>query len=177
MTYNKFFISIVAQDIILKAYTSSPHKIPRLKIINLHTSPGGDVDTVLASGGILMIISGQYPQWTRAHAAMAGFKLREGQLLGSRVSLRNSYMWNFLEKLLTISWTQSREYTGIHMNQIDIHGQFSVGCNDLLIFPELEYIWDIVSNVDGLDINFVSSHKQRRINSCLWSALNIPVKT
>lgn len=176
MTSNNFYKSIVAQDLMLKAYTSSPHKTPRPVMINLHTSPGGNVDTVLASGGILTIISGQYPKWTRAHAAMAGFKLREGQLLGCRVSLRNLYMWNFLNKLINISWTQNREYNGIYFNQLDRNGQFSVGCKDLLIFPELEYVWDIVPNVDGLDINFVSSHKLRKINLCLWSALQIPVK-
>lgn len=161
----------------LKVNTSSPHNTPRLSIIHVHTSPGGSVDTVLASGGILMLISGQHPKWTRARAAMAGFKLREGQLLGCHVSLRNLNMWNFLSKLINISWTQNREYTGIYYNQLDKYGQFSVGCKDLLIFPELENVWDIVLNVDGLDINFASSHKSKYINQCLWSALQIPVKT
>ncbi len=177
MTYNNFYKAIVAQDIMLKAHTSSPHDTPRLSMIHVHTSPGGSVDTVLASGGILTLISGQHPKWTRAHAAMAGFKLRENQLLGCRVSLRNLYMWNFLSKLINISWTQNREYTGIYNNQLDRDGQFSVGCKDLLVFPELEHVWDIVPNVDGLDINFVSSHKSKLVNQCLWSALQIPVKT
>lgn len=177
MSYSNFYNSIVAQDIMLKAATSSPHTTPKPQMINLHTSPGGDVDTVLASGAILKIITGQHPKWTRARYAMAGFKLREGQLLGCRVSLRNLYMWNFLFKLVNISWTQNREYNGISIRQMDMHGQFSVGCKDLLIFPELENVWDIVPNVDGLDINFISSTKSRKLNVCLWSGLQIPVKT
>ena len=61
MTYNKYYNSIVSQDMMLKAQTSSPHNTPKPVLINLHTSPGGDLDTVLASGGILTMISGQRP--------------------------------------------------------------------------------------------------------------------
>ena len=177
MNYNKYYNSIVSQDMMLKAHTSSPHTTPKPVLINLHTSPGGDTDVVLASGGILTMISGQRPQWTRARAAMAGFKLREGQLLGCKVSLRNLYMWNFLQKLVDIAWVQNREYTGINIKSFDIHGQFSVGCKDLLMFPELKHLWDMIPGVDGLDMNFVTSNNSRPINICLWSALQIPVKT
>lgn len=176
MTYNKYYNSIVAQDMMLKAHTASPHTTPKPTLIHLHTSPGGDINVVLASGSILTMISGQRPKWTRARAAMAGFKLREGQLLGCKVSLRNLYMWNFLQKLVDISWVQNREYTGIHMSSFDTHGQFSIGCKDLLMFPELKHLWDIVPGVDGLNINFLSSSSSRSINICLWSALQLPVK-
>jgi large subunit ribosomal protein L5 len=176
VTYNKYYNSIVAQDMMLKAQTSSPHNTPKPVLINLHTSPGGYLDTVLASGGILTMISGQRPQWTRARAAMAGFKLREGQLLGCKVSLRNLYMWNFLHKLVDISWVQNREFIGINTKSFDINGQFSIGCKDLLMFPELKHLWDMVPGVDGLDINFSSSSLSKPINICLWSALQIPVK-
>jgi large subunit ribosomal protein L5 len=177
VTYNKYYNSVVAQDMMLKAQTSSPHNTPKPVLINLHTSPGGDLDTVLASGGILTMISGQRPQWTRAHAAMAGFKLREGQLLGCKVSLRNLYMWNFLQKLVDISWAQNREFRGINTKSFDMNGQFSTGCKDLLMFPELKHLWDMVPGVDGLDMNFSSSSLSRSINICLWSALQIPVKS
>jgi large subunit ribosomal protein L5 len=176
VTYNKYYNNIVAQDIMLKTNTSSLHTTSKPVLIHLHTSPGGETNIVLASGAVLTIISGQHPKWTRARAAMAGFKLREGQLLGCKVSLRNSYMWNFLQKLVDISWVQNREYIGINKNKFDSLGQFSTGCKDLLIFPELKHLWDIVPGVDGLDINFVASSSSRDANICLWSALQIPVK-
>ena len=176
VTYSTYYTAQVTQDMMLKAHTSSPHTTPKPRMIHLHTSPGGDMNTVVASAGLMTLMSGQHPQWTRARAAMAGFKLREHQLLGCRVSLRHHAMWNFLHKLIDIVWTQHREFSGISAHSMNTQGQWSIGTRDIVLFPEIEQVWDMVPGVDGMDMNFVSSSSSHAMNMCLWSALQVPVK-
>lgn len=174
--YYVHYKNIISSDILLKCNLSSIHNIPKVTSVHLHTSPGGNPEQVIASGLCLILLSGQRPGWTRAHRAIAGFKLRKDQLLGCRVSIHKSRLWNLLPKLLDLAFTRRRDYIGLSLQSMNSYGQWGFGCKDLLMFPELEHLWQYTTGVGGLDINFNCTSTDPKISLLFWSGLQIPVK-
>lgn len=177
MTSATYYTTVVAQDMMYKGYTHTPHTTPYPHCIHVHTTPGTNMDHVVASGALVMCITGQSPQWTRARQAMAGFRLRQDQLLGCRVTLRHHMMWNFLHKVVHMAWTRQRDYRGLPMTSMNALGHWSIGVGDVFMYPEVECLWDYIPGVQGLDMSFVCSPTSPPLAACLWSALAIPVKT
>ena len=165
---------VVSMDLLYKCNASSPHTIPRPSHCILHTMPGGDTPRILAGGVAPMFLTGQQPGWTRAHKAMAGFRLREHQLLGCRVILRGRILWNYIYGFVDMSLPRRRVF--VALSSWDTHGVWSMGCQDLVLFPQLEHIWDRITGVGGIDIHMCSTTSYKDIAMCLWSAY-LPVKT
>jgi large subunit ribosomal protein L5 len=161
-------------DILHKCGVESPHALPTPTHCIVHTMPGGDVATILAGGVATTLLTGQRPGWTRAHRAMAGFRLREHQLLGCRVTLRGTLLWRYIHRYMEMSLPRDRGFVGLV--SWDTHGVWSMGCQDLLLFPELEHMWHSITGVGGLDIHMCSTSTHRERTMCLWSAY-VPVKT
>ena len=105
----------------------------------------------------LEIITGQKPVATKAKKAIAGFKLRAGQAIGCKVTLRGENMYNFLDKLISITLPRVRDFRGISTKSFDGRGNYTLGLNEQLIFSEIEY--DNVVKVRGMDIVFVTTAK------------------
>ena len=103
----------------------------------------------------LEIISGQQPVVTKAKKAIAGFKIREGQAIGCKVTLRGENMYNFLDKLISITLPRVRDFRGITPKSFDGRGNYTLGLNEQLIFSEIDY--DNVVKVRGMDIVFVTT--------------------
>ena len=122
----------------------------------------------------LEIITGQKPVATTAKKAIAGFKLRAGQAIGCKVTLRGENMYNFLDKLIRITLPRVRDFRGISTKSFDGRGNYTLGLNEQLIFSEIEY--DNVVKVRGMDIVFVTTAKTNDEALALLKGFGMPFK-
>ena len=122
----------------------------------------------------LTIISGQKPVITKAKKSIASFKLREGQAIGCKVTLRGTRMYEFLDKLFNISLPRVRDFRGVSKNAFDGKGNYTLGVKEQLIFPEIEF--DTVVKVRGMDIVFVTTANTNEEAFDLLSGLGIPFR-
>lgn len=122
----------------------------------------------------LEIITGQKPVATKAKKSIAGFKLREGQAIGCKVTLRGENMYNFLDKLISITLPRVRDFRGISNKAFDGRGNYTLGLTEQLIFSEIEY--DNVVKVRGMDIVFVTSAKTNDEALDLLKGFGMPFK-
>lgn len=122
----------------------------------------------------LEIITGQKPVATKAKKAIAGFKLRAGQAIGCKVTLRGENMYNFLDKLISITLPRVRDFRGISTKSFDGRGNYTLGLNEQLIFSEIEY--DNVVKVRGMDIVFVTTAKTNKEALALLKGFGMPFK-
>lgn len=122
----------------------------------------------------LSLITGQKPVTTKAKKAIAGFKLREGQAIGCKVTLRGENMYNFLDKLVSITLPRVRDFRGISPKAFDGRGNYTLGLNEQLIFSEIEF--DNVVKVRGMDIVFVTTAKTNEEALELLKGFGMPFK-
>ena len=122
----------------------------------------------------LEIITGQKPVATKAKKAIAGFKLREGQAIGCKVTLRGENMYNFLDKLISITLPRVRDFRGLSNKSFDGRGNYTMGLTEQLIFPEIVY--DDVVKVRGMDIVFVTTAKSNEEAYDLLKGFGMPFK-
>ena len=122
----------------------------------------------------LKIITGQKPVITKAKKAIAGFKVREGQAIGCKVTLRGENMYNFLDKLISITLPRVRDFRGISPKSFDGRGNYTLGLNEQLIFSEIEY--DNVVKVRGMDIVFVTTANTNEEALDLLKGFGMPFK-
>ena len=122
----------------------------------------------------LELISGQKPVITKAKKSIAGFKLREGQAIGCKVTLRGENMYNFLDKLVSISLPRVRDFRGVSPKAFDGRGNYTLGIKEQLIFNEIEY--DNVVKVRGMDIVLVTTAKSNEEAYDLLNELGIPFR-
>ena len=122
----------------------------------------------------LKAITGQQPIITKAKKAVAGFKVREGQAIGCKVTLRGSNMYNFLDKLISITLPRVRDFRGISPKSFDGRGNYTLGLTEQLIFSEVDY--DKVVKVRGMDIVFVTTAKTNEEALDLLKGFGMPFK-
>ncbi len=120
----------------------------------------------------LTIISGQKPVITKAKKSIASFKLREGQPIGCKVTLRGNRMYEFLDKLLTISLPRVRDFRGVSKNAFDGKGNYTLGVKEQLIFTEIEF--DKITKIRGMDIVIVTTANSDKEAYTLLEALGMP---
>lgn len=135
------------------------------------TSNSKLLDAALAD---LEVITGQKPVVTRAKKAIAGFKVREGQPIGCKVTLRGENMYNFLDKLISITLPRVRDFRGINPKSFDGRGNYTLGLTEQLIFSEIEY--DNVVKVRGMDIVFVTTANTNEEALDLLKGFGMPFK-
>ena len=122
--------------------------------------------------GELTQITGQKPVVTRAKKSVASFKLREGQAIGCKVTLRGIRMWDFLDKLISIALPRVRDFRGVSKNAFDGRGNYTLGVKEQLIFPEIDY--DKVGKVRGMDVVIVTTAKSDEEAYTLLDLLGMP---
>ena len=122
----------------------------------------------------LTAISGQKPVTTVARKSVAGFKIREGYPIGTKVTLRGERMWEFLERLISISIPRIRDFRGLNPKSFDGRGNYSMGVREQIIFPEIEY--DKIDKIRGMDITITTSAKNNEEGHALLTAFNFPFK-
>lgn len=129
------------------------NQVPRLEKIVVNMGVGRAAgDSKLLDGALadLRVITGQQPMVTRAKKSIAGFHLREGQAIGAKVTLRGDRMWEFFDRLMSTALPRVRDFRGLNPNSFDGRGNYTMGLNEQLIFPEIEY--DKVDKIRGMDI-------------------------
>jgi large subunit ribosomal protein L5 len=151
------------------------HEVPQLEkiVVNMGvgiaTQDSKALDVAMAD---MMIVTGQKPVVTRAKKSIAAFKLRKGMPIGAKVTLRGDRMWEFMDRLLSTALPRIRDFRGINPNSFDGRGNYSMGVDEQLIFPEIDY--DKVDRVRGMDITFVTSSKTDQGCRALLDAYAFP---
>lgn len=152
--------SDVAPALMKKFAYKSPMQIPKIDKIIVNVGCGDAkenakvLDAVVAD---INAITGQKAVITRAKKSVANFKLREGQAVGVKVTLRASRMWEFLDRLFNIALPRVRDFRGINPNSFDGRGNYSFGLKEQLIFPEIDY--DKIDKIRGMDIAICTTAK------------------
>ena len=119
-------------------------------------------------------ISGQRPVVTKAKKSIAGFKLREGWPVGCKVTLRSDRMYDFLDRLITISIPRTRDFRGLNPKSFDKQGNYSMGVKEQIIFPEIDY--DKIDKLRGMDITITTTAKTAEESLALLSAFKFPFR-
>ena len=156
---------------------SNVMQIPRLDKIVINMGVGAAVaQSRLLDGAIadLTQISGQQPITTRAKKSIANFKLREGNPIGAKVTLRGDRMWEFFDRLMTLAIPRIRDFRGLPTKSFDGRGNYTFGVTEQLIFPEIDY--DRVDSIRGMDITIVTTAKTDAEGRALLDAFSFPFR-
>ena len=152
-------------------------QVPRVEKIVINMGVGAAVgQPSLLEGAVkdLTRISGQKPIITRARKSIANFKLREGNAIGCKVTLRGDRMWEFLDRLISLAIPRVRDFRGLNPRSFDGHGNYTFGVSDQLIFPEVDY--DSIDAPRGMDITIVTTAKTNAEGKALLDAFGFPFK-
>ena len=151
------------------------HQVPRLEKVVVNTSVGSaqDVKAALEDAKKEMeIITGQKPSETRAKESISNFKLREGQPIGAKVTLRGARMYEFMERLIKLSLPRIRDFRGVSPRAFDGNGNYTLGVKDQSIFPEIEL--DKIKRNIGFDVTIVTSAKTDAEAKALLAEFGFP---
>lgn len=151
--------------------------VPRLEKIVLNMGVGEALSQPkLLEGAVadLSMISGQKPVITRAKKSIAGFKLRAGNAIGARVTLRGDRMWEFFDRLISLSIPRVRDFRGLNPRSFDGRGNYTFGVTEQLIFPEINY--DQVDATRGMDITIVTTARTDAEGKALLDAFDFPFR-
>lgn len=167
----------VVLDLMNKYKYKSVMEVPKLEKIVVNIGAGdASANSKLLDAAMhdLEVITGQKPVATKAKKAIAGFKLRQGQAIGCKVTLRGDNMYNFLDKLISITLPRVRDFRGISNKSFDGRGNYTLGLTEQLIFSEINY--DDVVKVRGMDIVFVTTAKTNEEAHDLLKGFGLPFK-
>jgi large subunit ribosomal protein L5 len=154
---------------------SNVMQVPRFEkiVVNMGVGRATQQPSLLeAALNELTLITGQKPVVTKARTSIAGFKLREGQSIGAKVTLRGDRMWEFLDRLIAVSIPRIRDFRGLPAHSFDGRGNYTFGVTEQLIFPEIDY--DKVTEARGMDITIVTTANSDAHGKALLDAFGFP---
>jgi large subunit ribosomal protein L5 len=157
---------------------SSIMKVPRVEKITLNMGVGEAKTNAKALDDAieeLTLIAGQRAQVRRATKSIAGFKIREGMPIGTKVTLRGARMYEFLDRLVSIALPRIRDFRGLSRRSFDGRGNYSLGIREQIIFPEIDY--DDVNTIRGLDVAITTTAKTDDEALALLRGLGLPLRT
>ena len=152
-------------------------EVPRITKITLNMGVGeavGDKKALESAVNDLTLIAGQKPVINKARKSIAGFKIRQGWPIGTKVTLRSDRMYEFLERLVSVAIPRIRDFRGISPKQFDGRGNFAMGVSEQIIFPEIDY--EKVDKLRGLDITITTTARNDDEGRALLRAFNFPLK-
>jgi large subunit ribosomal protein L5 len=152
-------------------------EVPRLSKIVLNIGVGEALDNAKALDSAvedLTVIAGQKPVVTLARKSIANFKLREGRAIGVKVTLRGERMWSFLDRLVNLALPRVRDFRGVSPDAFDGRGNYTLGLNEQLVFPEIQY--DSIDQVRGLEVTLVTTARTDDEGRALLTLLGMPFK-
>ncbi|MBA2625320.1 MAG: 50S ribosomal protein L5 [Acidimicrobiia bacterium] len=152
-------------------------QVPRFEKVVINMGVGAAVQSPsLLEGAVrdLTTIAGQKPIITRAKRSIAGFKLREGNAIGVKVTLRGDRMWEFLDRLIALAIPRIRDFRGLPTNSFDGRGNYTFGVTEQLIFPEIDY--DSIDAPRGMDVTIVTTARTNAEGRALLDALGFPFR-
>ena len=167
----------VAPELVKKFGYKSPMEVPRITKITLNMGVSEAVaDKKVMDNAVadLTKIAGQKPVVTKAKRAIAGFKIREGQAIGTMVTLRGVRMYEFLDRFVTVALPRVRDFRGVSGRAFDGRGNYNIGVKEQIIFPEIEY--DKVDALRGLNVSITTTAKNDAECKALLTAFRFPFK-
>ena len=176
-TFKDLYNNEIKKNLMEKFNYSSVMQAPKLDKIVVNIGVGDashDSKFIEAAAKDLETITGQKPIITKAKKSIAGFKLREGQPIGVKVTLRGEAMYNFMEKLVKVALPRVRDFRGISPKAFDGFGNYTLGIKEQLIFPEIDY--DNIVKLRGMDIVFVTTAKTNEEAFELLSGFGMPFR-
>lgn len=153
------------------------NQVPRLSKIVLNMGVGQaahEAKLLDAAMDDMAVIAGQRPVITRAKKSIAQFKIREGYPIGCKVTLRGDRMWEFADRLLSTALPRIRDFRGFGVESFDGRGNYSLGIDEQLVFPEIDY--DKIDRIRGMDITFVTTAENDEEGRALLEALAFPFR-
>lgn len=170
-TYNNEVVPALRKAFDFKNIMQVPH-IEKI-VINIGMGEAMDNPKALeAAVSDLTIITGQRPIMNKARKSIANFKLREGRLIGTKVTLRGERMWAFLDRLVNTALPRVRDFRGVSANAFDGRGNYTLGLHDQLIFPEIEY--DKIDKLRGMEVTIVTTAKNDDQARVMLKLLGMP---
>ena len=176
-TFKELYNNEIKNNLMEKFGYKSIMQVPKLDKIVVNIGVGEashDSKFIEAAQKDLEVITGQKPIITKAKKSIAGFKLREGQPIGVKVTLRGEAMYNFMEKLIKVALPRVRDFRGISSKAFDGFGNYTLGIKEQLIFPEIDY--DNIVKLRGMDIVFVTTAKTNEEAFELLSGFGMPFR-
>jgi large subunit ribosomal protein L5 len=152
-------------------------EVPRLDkvVVNVGIGEAKDNDKALdAAVGDVTTITGQKPQLLKAKKSVAAFKLREGQTVGIKTTLRGRRMWYFVDKLLNIALPRIRDFRGVNPEGFDGRGNYTLGLREQVVFPEIDY--DKIDKLRGLEVSFITTARTDDEARSLLTRLGMPFR-
>ncbi|MBF0346719.1 MAG: 50S ribosomal protein L5 [Magnetococcales bacterium] len=171
----EYYRKTVVAALIKEFGYKNPMQVPKIEKIVLNMGVGEAIaDRNALNGAVsdMTAIAGQKPVITHAKRSVAGFKLREGQPIGCRVTLRSARMYEFLDRLINAALPRVRDFRGVSGKSFDGRGNFAMGVKEQIIFPEIDY--DKVDAVRGMDVIIVTSAKTDAEAKALLRGFNMP---
>jgi large subunit ribosomal protein L5 len=173
----KFYRETVVKKLMEELGYKNPNQVPTIKnvVVNVgiasSNKDNGFIDTIETN---LKRITGQKPVKTLAKKAISNFKIRQGMVVGMKVTMRGQRMWDFVEKLIKITLPRVKDFRGISPNAFDGQGNYSIGFKEHLAFPEVRP--DDIERVHGLEVNISTSAKSNKEGLLLLEMLGFPFK-
>ena len=171
------YINEVTPKLVERFNYTSIMQVPKIDKIVINMGVGdatGNAKNLDKAVEELTLVSGQKPVITKAKKSIAGFRLREGMPIGAKVTLRGDRMYDFLDKLISVSLPRVRDFQGTSNRSFDGRGNYTLGIKEQLIFPEISY--DNVDKVRGMDIVFVTTANTDEESHALLKELGMPFK-
>ncbi len=171
------FQSELAGEIQKKLGLKNPMQVPRITKITLNMGVGeavADKKIMEKARNDMEKISGQRPVTTLARKSVAGFKIRDGMAIGCKVTLRRERMYEFLDRLVNVAIPRIRDFRGLNPKSFDRQGNYSMGVEEQIIFPEINY--DEIDAIRGMDITITTSASTAEEGKALLEAFNFPFK-
>jgi large subunit ribosomal protein L5 len=173
----KQYIESIVPQLVQQFKYKNMHEVPKIEKIVINRGIGSasqNHKTVEAALNELGMISGQKGIITRSKKSIAGFKLREKMPVGVVVTLRGDRMYGFLDRLIHLALPRVRDFQGINPKSFDKHGNYSLGLQEQLMFPEIEY--DKIDQIRGMDISIVTTAKKQDEGLALLKQFGLPFK-
>ena len=170
------------QSTVIKSLTEqfgykSPMEVPKITKITLNMGVGeavGDKKVIQNAMSDMEKIAGQKPLETKSRKSIAGFKIRDGWPIGCKVTLRRERMYDFLDRLVSIAIPRVRDFRGLNPKGFDGMGNYNMGIQEQIIFPEIEY--DKIDAIRGMNITFTTTARTDEEARALLKAFNLPLK-
>jgi large subunit ribosomal protein L5 len=152
-------------------------EVPRITKVVINIGMGSEMENskaIEAAVSDLGKITGQKPIVTKARKSIAAFKLREGRIIGTKVTLRGEKMWSFLDRLMNVALPRVRDFRGVSPDAFDGRGNYTLGLKDQLVFPEIEY--DKIDKLRGMEITIVTTAKSDDHGRTLVQLFGMPFR-
>ena len=152
-------------------------EVPKVTKVVVNIGMGSEMENakaIEAAASDLGLITGQKPILTKAKKSIAAFKLREGRIIGTKVTLRGERMWSFLDRLMNVALPRVRDFRGVSPDSFDGRGNYTLGLRDQLVFPEIEY--DKIDQLRGMEITIVTTAKNDDEGRMLVQLFGMPFR-